>query len=90
MANYFNADHLLEWVEKYITGSITRERERIASYVENTALTRQQIAAGIRNSNEDAKVFRENGPAVKLNDPESNVDTVQDDWLDSLRTPPTA
>jgi hypothetical protein len=85
MANYFNADHLLEWVEKYVKGSITRERERIAKYVRNTGLTRQAMADRILETNEDAKVFRENGPLVKLNDPVSEIDTVQDDWLDSLR-----
>jgi hypothetical protein len=55
-------------VIRFVVGAINRERQRIAKHL-TLAGVDERIVQGILDRSEDPNVFRDNGPAVGLDDP---------------------
>ncbi len=62
-----------EAVFKFVTGSINRERQRIAKHLRQARVD-EAIVNGLLDRSEDVNVFRDNGALVGLNDPMSGRD----------------
>ena len=58
---------------KFVTGSINRERQRIAKHLIKAGVN-DSVVRGILDCSEDVNVFRDNGTAVTLDDPISAED----------------
>ena len=57
-----------EAVFLFVVGAFTRERQRVAEHLTRAGVD-ERIVQGILDRSEDPNVFRENGPAVGLDDP---------------------
>jgi hypothetical protein len=55
-------------VIRFVVGSINRERQRIAKHLTRAGVD-ERIVQGILDRSEDPNVFRDNGSAVRLDDP---------------------